>query len=827
MGHAEQSSKPAVVVRGGRVDFSNIPGYDSARAHQKLGRPHRVLLGVLYENHPNPVLPADLYDRIYSDALVGGDTQRIYNLVWEIKLHFKEATGDGKYEVIVKDDDDGGYLLADAPDVVAPALRTAAPVPCNIPTVQPSLIGREAEVEDYLQLLLNQRILQVIGPPGAGKSRIADEIGLLARPHFPDGVFKVPLAPIARGDRILREIVRNVGYNVAPEDLEASLIQRFGDRSLLLVLDNFEHLLDQASVVRKLVASCPGLHVLVTSQRPFPVAPGSATDGEVRRTLLPLATRLDDELVSDSPAVQLFVSRARQTMDVFEPDAMELGIIAGICDQLGGLPLAIQLVAARCRAYSLETIDRLLCDAPFVVADGPGLGGRDSLRGAIAWTADLLGDSELRLLAWLSVFRGGFSYEAAEYAWAEAGEPPAALMDILERAFESSLVSRVLDRVGRYAMLEPIRLFFLERLRASKEEVAAQNALARWCLPLAKRLDEMLGGSRSVEVVEQLEYERANMRAAFAWQRSQGDAVYVLELAIALSWFWTIRGDLNEGRESLVLALAPEDVGAPRQRAMALNRLAGMTRQQGDFANAVKWYEAARLLGKATGDLWNEGFALNGLGRVAASEGRLDDALTNYEEALAIRRALAAKDQRRTPSVAVTLDNLGDLQLDHDADQALARFREAHKLRHAAPDLPGVAISHLKLGTVALKRGRYSHARRWIRRALHAFAELGYRDWMASSFEELAKLAAATGDLRVAAQLWGAAESLHDVLGTVKSQLEIERQDAAMGAVQSALESAFWPEFKRGRSLELDESVEFALVWSSLAASRQPVAPGS
>jgi predicted ATPase len=817
MGNAERSPGLAVMVGDGKVDFSNIPGYDSSRAHQKLGRPHLALLRALCES-PNPVLPTDLYDQIYSDALVGGDTQRIYNLVWEIKLHVKEATGGGQFEVIVKDVEDGGYLLAKAP-LVARTPSAFAVVPCNIPTVQPSLIGREAEVEEYLHLLLDQRILQVIGPPGAGKSRIADEIGLLARSHFSDGVFKVPLAPIARGESILREIVRNVGYNVAPEDLESSLIQRFGDRSLLLVLDNFEHLLDQAPVVRKLVSNCPGLHVLVTSQRPFRVARGAATEGEVRRTLLPLATRLDDSPVSDIPAVRLFVGRARQATEVFDPDEPELQLILEICEQLGGLPLAIQLVAARCAAYSLETIHRLLRDAPFVVADGPDVEGRDSLRGAIAWTANLLGDSELRLLAWLSVFRGGFSFEAAEHVWAEAGESPADLLDVLERAVESSLVSRAPDRVGRYAMLEPIRLFFRDRLRTSKEEVAAQNALARWCLPLAKRLDEVLGGARSVEVKEQLESERANMRAAFAWQQSRGDALYVLELAIALSWFWTIHGDFNEGRESLATALAPEDVGAPRQRAMALNRLAGMTRQQGDFANAVKWYESARLLGKATGDLWNEGFALNGLGKVAASEGRFDDALASYEAALGIRRTLVAKEQRRTPAVAVTLDNLGDLHLESDVDDALERYREAHRLRHAAPDLPGIAISHLKLGTVAMKRGRHANARRWIRRALIAFDALGYRDWIASTFEELAKLAAAIGEWRVAARLWGAAESLDDLLGTVKSQPELEQKGAAVGMVQTALESAFWPEFKHGRSLELDEAVALALGWSRMAAS--------
>jgi predicted ATPase len=813
MGQTDGERSPLIVVRDGRLVFENIPDYDRSRAKQKLQRPHVALLRILYERHPKAVQAVDLWDEIYAgDKLMGGDVARIHNLVWEIRSHIRQATANEKLDVLEKDPERGGYRLALVP-TRAPVANVAA-IPCNIPTVQPSLIGREAETNEFLELLRRERILQILGPPGAGKSRLADELGLRARSSFPDGVFKVPLAPVASGETILREVARNMGYNAAPEDLETTLIQHIGERSLLLVLDNFEHLLDQAPVVRRLVAACPCLRVLVTSQRPFPVSGGAVASGEVRRTLLALTLPKTNQAPADSPAVQLFVSRARQASDAFEPDEHDLDLIAEICRQLGGLPLAIQLVAARCRAYGLETILELLRETPFSVADAPGLKGRDSLRGAIAWTANLLGDSERRLLAWLSVFRGGFSFAAAQRMWSEAGESADGLIDVLEQSVDTNLVLRVVGRTDRYAMLEPIRLFFLERLRASKEEAVARTALARWCLPEAKRLDQVLGGEQSLEAVSQLEDERANMRAALSWEHSQGDALYVLELAIALSWFWTLRGDLNEGRENLLMAIESEDVGAPRQRAMALNRLAGMTRMQGDFAQARAWYEQAHLLGQATGDGWNMSFALNGLGRIAAAEGDLGKATEQFELALGIRRDLMGKDPRRSPSVAVTLDNLGDVRLDQEVGAAFVRYREAHRLRHQAKDVPGIAISHLKLGALAVREARYNDARHWIRKALKWFELLGYRDWIATSFEELAKLAAAGGDMPSAAILWGAAQSLDDVLHTVKSPLERQQQDDATEVTRLALGDEYWVHFRNGRAMGLESSLDFARAYA-------------
>jgi|GEM_PF-1905692 tetratricopeptide (TPR) repeat protein len=485
---------------------------------------------------------------------------------------------------------------------------------------------------------------------------------------------------------------------------------------------------------------------------------------------------------------------------------------------MAGLPLGIELAAARTRTYRPQPLLSLLRTRPFVVDGTPDPNNpKGTLHGTIEWSYDLLTPEAQVLLTWLSVFPSGFGFDvpaagdnhpsdldSLQELWGavvdaqpqqgvNASREPHETLDELVR---NSLVRRV-DGTGdegdRYSLLDPIRSFALERLGPMRDK--AKRFQAQYCLKVAHQADAKIGKDDTAVGVRRLGAERPNMAAALEWFRDTGGRDSELKLCIELSDFWILEGDWAEGGSALAGVLGDETIGEPLQRAIAFNRAGGLARNRADFETARESYITALEIGQSYeaahseeadgGDLhalqdalWNQGYALNGLGRIEMALGNSRQARDWFMRALAVRRRMGRK-----PAIAITLTNLGDLDLaERRLKRAAARFERAHRLRHAKhpglSDAPGLAISHLKIGVLCMQCGKLDDATVWMRDALKRFDALGYRDWTARTLESLAQLAACKKDHEAASVLWQAAAALDETLGTRKSAYELGRDRA-------------------------------------------------
>lgn len=812
------TSDPRGVLRlvDGRLDARAVEGYVEARIEPAI----EAFLVVLTELDPVPTLPDEIMRILNARRPTGRrelNQDDIHHRKSEANTHFRN---NGASQDVVIRLSGGGYVIAPIPAVEEPG-------PTNLEPDELPILGRDADIAALEELIASERAVVVTGAPGTGKTRLAREVGRRLRTRYAGGVWLARIAPLERDELLLPWVASEL--RVAPEekDIVRRLAALLGPDPTLLVVDNLEHVIDQASSLTELLVACPLLRILITSQFALAIEGPRSVAGASHYALAPLEVPSTSAEIADSPSVRLFCDIARRTAGR-DPCRDQPEVVAEICRELDGMPLAIRLAASRARELSpLQILEELRTHLFTTTSGGQG-GARASLEGAIGWTYGLLDDKTRRMLEWISVFRGGFTREALDaLAAAMPGGAAADRLEPLGRLIDASLVTSEEGPAGpRYDLLEPIRLYAVERSLGSPDTQSARDAHAAWCLAEAKRLDGLLGDRESLHAVARFEAERANMRAALAWLGGDpaGHARW-LDLAIALSWFWTLRGDLKEGRSTLAAALADRDVGTPRQRAMALNRQAGLARMQGDFPEATGLYEQARALARATADAFNEGFALNGLGRIQAAVGQEAPARVLYGEALAIRREMARDEPRRRPGVAITLDNIADLDLaQHRLDEAIAGYLEAYRLRRSVSDVVGTAISHDKLGRVELVRGRPRHAGRLLAGALRRFRELGHRDWIANTLDAFAELALDVADrvadfdpsasrtyLREAAVLRAATDVLHDLVGTQLAQPEAAERREIRRRLRSALEPDYRDCELEGRGLSEDAAAMRAL----------------
>jgi non-specific serine/threonine protein kinase len=646
--------------------------------------------------------------------------------------------------------------------------HTDRPPPLPIPLTP--LFGRERQVAEALALVnrADVRLATMTGPGGIGKTRLALAVAQDAADAFPDGVWFVDLATTADPSLVLPALARVLGVREGTDrPLADRLASRLAGRRLLLLLDNVEQVLGAAPEIAALLKSSPGVRVLATSREPLRV------HGEHRYPVPPLDLPELDRLpppgaLTRFGAIALFLHQARAQLPAFALDAGTAPAIAELCVRLDGLPLAIELAAAWTGTLLPGEMVARLADRPALLTGGP----RDhparlqTMRGAIAWSLDLLDAREQALFRRLAVFRGGFSVQAAEQVGGDPDISAAPVLSGVRSLTEKSLLVRAtgLDGGSRFGMLETVRDYGLERLAASGEEAAVRDAHAAWCLAFAEETEPQLAGPEQHRWLARLDEEHANLRAALVWLLDAGTGEAALRLASALGQFWVRRGLFAEGRDWIERALdraAGEAVADP-VRSKALLAGALVAGNQGDADRAIALDEEALKRCRASGDRGGAAQALLGLARVAQDRADHERAVVLLDEALATFRELGERSL-----TAVCLHDLGLIAHERGAhDRAESLFADA--LRELEPFGPASGLTNCipgHLGDVARARGDLPRAAALHRESL---ARNRARGDLVKAFENLCGLAAVAGDrgdFGRAARLLGTAEAYREPAG--------------------------------------------------------------
>ena len=629
----------------------------------------------------------------------------------------------------------------------------------NLPLQLTSFIGRERDIAAVRARFVDDevRLLTLTGPGGTGKTRLALRVADELRETYPDGVWFVPLAPVASAPRVAAAIAEALGLReTAGEPVDLTLRGHLRDKQVLLVLDNFEHVIEAAPLVATLLANAPGLRVLVTSRAPLRIS--GEQEFTVHSLECPVGESPSVAEALASEAVRLFVERAQAVRPDFDLTAENVATVVAICRRLDGLPLAIELAAARIRLLSAEAILSRL-DSRLTLLTG---GARDlperqqTLRAAIAWSHDLLAPPEQALFRHLAVFAGGWTLEAAETIAAAVPHPAVSVLEGLEHLSDNSLIQQQEDRQRtrsydpRFTMLQTIREFGLEQLAASGEEPATRAAHAALFLRLAIEAEPRLIGREAIAWLDRLESEHDNLRAALAWFRHQQDAENAVRLAGALWRFWWLRGRLSEGRTELEAALAIASSGAPSAaRAAALDGAGVLAETQGDFSRAEAQHEEALALSRELQDAAGTARALGNLGVVAFDRGRHDRAVALLEESLAL-----AREANDPHMIATALNDLGRVAYDRaDLVQAETFFQESLARRRGLGSGPEIARALHNLGAVALDQGDSAEAHTWFAESLELYREAGDTWGAAGAMSGLAQALLDKGDVAEATRL--------------------------------------------------------------------------
>jgi non-specific serine/threonine protein kinase len=647
--------------------------------------------------------------------------------------------------------------------------------PNNLPVQRTAFLGREAAMAALSALLepdpAPRRLITLTGAGGSGKTRLAIEVGARALRRFPDGVWLASLAAVSEAGGVALAVSDALGLQDAGgrPPVEA-IAEALADRRALLTLDNCEHLADAcADLAGRLLADCPRLTLLVTSR----VALGVPAEQTVVVPPLDLPDPDSASLssIASAPAVRLFLDRAATAQPGFHLTTHNAPAVALICRRLDGLPLAIELAAARVRDLPLTQIANRL-DARFrLLTVGPAGRRRPTLRTSLDWSYDLLGEGECGLLRALAVFAGGWSFAAAEAVGAPAADGAAPLIELLDGLAHKSLVQVDLSGAEpRYGMLETIREYAREKLLGAGEAGAARERHARYFLELAEQAEPALNGPAQAEWLRRLEQEHDNLRAALDWALASNDGETAARLTGALGRFWSTRGHWSEGRQWLAAALAA-GAAPPEARAKALRAAGTLALSQANFAEARALLEESLSLSRAVGSHTEAVLALERLGAATADERDLDSGVLLYEESLALARSVG--DQR---GIANALRSLGRAAIQQgQMARAAALHQEALGLYEALGDTWGRAWSELSLGDVARLEGDYAGAVALYEEALRLFQSLEARGFMAYTLHTLAAAALEQGDIAGAQQLAGEALALFRAVGSRDGAANVAR----------------------------------------------------
>lgn len=688
--------------------------------------------------------------------------------------------------------------------------------PHNLPLRLSKFIGRERELAQLKPLLWSSRLLTLTGFGGCGKTRLALKAAEHLLDAFSDGVWLVELAPISDPDLVPHAVAATLGlHDASDRSLNEVLIAHLQSREMLLVLDNCEHLIAAcAELAQQLVQRCPEVHILATSREALNI------EGEIVWQVPPLA---------DADAAQLFLDRAAAIQSAFALTDRTAPAIARICQQLDGLPLAIELAAVRIKVLSVEGIATRLDESYALLNSGSRTAPQrhQTLRAMIDWSYDLLSPLEQTLLRRLAVFAGGWTLEAAEAVCSSDDLPPQTVLDVLTRLIDKSLIhTTVAAGVMRYSMLETIRQYAQEKLQASPDWHRVHDGHLDYFLDLAERAEPQLRTSQSLSWIKRLDADYDNVRAALTWattQRAAGDE-RGLRLCGALPWYWHARAQVGEARRMVEAALA----GTTSQtlgRAKALYAAGWAAVRQNDFQAAQIKLEESAAIYRACGTAgrWGLGDTLVAQGIAAQTHNDYTLSLRYFAESLELRRAL-----HDDWGIAQCLNNLASVAMER-GDYAAARplLEEGLSAARTAGDKGLIGLLHTSFVELLAFEGDTAAARAHVSEGLTFLREL-------EDYWRTASLLAALGELEAqskqidhlerAVRLWASAEAILAAHGD--RALPTPSIERAIAAARAELgDVAFAAAWNEGYALTMHDAIDYALTEPEFSTPIASTAP--